>query len=310
MHKLLILSKNAGSCHKLIQAEAFSGLELLPPADKIPKEPQDCDIILGEPSLIRPVLDKMPLLRWVQSTFAGVEPLLEQGLRQDYMLTNARGVFGGLMSEYVLAYLLLHERRILQRLENQTRRAWDPALTGTLKGKTIGLLGAGSIGAEIAKTAAFFGMTVYGYTFSSENSPGIHRYFHGKDLFRFAESLDYLVSSLPDTAHTRKIINRDLFQRLPDHALFINIGRGSTVDENDLIESLNKGDIAGAVLDVFDTEPLPPDHPLWQTPNTYITSHTAAPSFPKDITELFSKNYQLFLSGRDLEYRVDFKKGY
>ncbi len=310
MHQLLILSKNAGSYYSLIQAEALDGLKLLPPAVKPPKEPQNCDIILGEPSLIRPVLDKMPALRWIQSTFAGVEPLLENGLRRDYMLTNARGVFGRLMSEFVLAYLLLHERKVLQRLENQRCHIWDASLTGTLKGKTIGLLGAGSIGAEIAKTAAFFGMTVYGYTFSSARSPHITRYFHGNELYPFAERLDYLVSSLPDTARTRRIINRDIFSRLPDHALFINIGRGSTVDENDLIDALNKGHIAGAVLDVFENEPLRPDHPLWQTPNTFITSHTAAPSFPEDIVRVFMENYRLFSAGRQLNYLVDFTRGY
>src|SRR5690606_29155594 len=138
-------------------------------------------------------------LKWIQSTWAGVEPLLEPSLRRDYILTNARGVFGGLMSEYVIGYLLAHERSIFERMAAQRNKQWDKSLTGTLRGKTIGLLGVGSIGAEVARTAKFVGMQVRGYTKSSEAGKYVDNYCHGQNLLVFANRLDYLVSILPNT---------------------------------------------------------------------------------------------------------------
>ena len=129
-------------------------------------------------------------------------------------------------------------------------------------------------------------------------------------LQSFANGLDYLVNILPNTKDTRKIINADLLNALPSHALFINVGRGQAVDESALIEALNQNKIAGAVLDVFEEEPLPKDHPFWTTPNLLMTFHTAAPSLPEDITKLFIENYKLFNEGKPLKYQVDFEKGY
>ena len=159
----------------------------LPELDEITFQPaEDCEIVFGEPNLIRDALPHLPRLKWIQSTWAGVEPLLGSASRRDYVLTNARGVFGGLMSEFVLGYLLAHERKIFQRLEAQKNKIWDNSLTGTLQGKTIGLLGVGSIGAELALTAKFFGMTVRGYTRGSETSKHVDRYYHPSGVRQLA----------------------------------------------------------------------------------------------------------------------------
>jgi phosphoglycerate dehydrogenase-like enzyme len=304
MPKFLILSSEAESYRNLIEAEK------LPDLNWASAPASDVDIVLGEPSLIKLTLDPLPALSWVQSIWAGVEPLLDPTLRRDYILTNARGVFGGLMSEFVIGYMLLHERRMLQKLEAQRNNHWDDADTGTLRGKTLGLLGVGSIGAELAHTAKFFGMTVRGYTRESETSPHVDAYYHGENLLKFADRLDYLVSILPNTKDTRKIINADLLNALPSHALFINVGRGTAVDESALIDALNRNRIAGAVLDVFEKEPLPKDHPFWTTPNLLMTFHTSAPSLPEDITKVFIENYKLFIEGKPLKYQVDFERGY
>jgi len=265
---------------------------------------------LGEPSLIKATLASLPALNWAQSIWAGVEPLLDPAVRRDYTLTNARGVFGELMSEYVIGYLLVHERKILQRLEAQKNKNWEDSDTGTLRGKTIGLLGVGSIGAEVALTAKFFGMTTRGYTLGSETSKHVDEYYHGNDLLAFANGLDYLVNILPNTNDTKKIINADLLNALPSHALVINVGRGPAVDESALLEALNQNKIAGAVLDVFEQEPLPKEHPFWTTPNLLMTFHTAAPSLAEDISNLFIENYELLLEGKPLMYQVNFEKGY
>ncbi len=304
MHKLLILSSEAESYRRIIEAENLPNLIWTSsPAD-------DVDIALGEPGRIKAALASLPALSWSQSIWAGVEPLLDPASRRNYVLTNARGVFGGLMSEYIFGYLLTHERKMFQRFEDQKNKRWDDSDTGTLRGKTIGLLGVGSIGAEVARTAKFFGMNVRGYTFSSETSSDVDKYFHGSDLTDFANGLDYLVNILPNTKDTRKIINADLLNALPPHALFVNVGRGSAVDESALLEALTQNKIAGAVLDVFEQEPLPKDHPFWTTPNLLITFHTAAPSLPEDIAKIFIENYKLFIEGKPLKYQVDFEKGY
>ncbi len=268
------------------------------------------ELVFGDTSLIREVLPQLPGLIWAQTTWAGVEPLLDPALRRDYILTNARGVFGELMSEYVFGYLLLFERKILQRLEAQKQSRWEQSLTGSLRGKRIGLLGVGSIGAHLAGTARHFGMQVRGYTRQSESCPQVGHYFHGDDLQAFANGLDVLVSVLPNTAETRQIVDANLLSGLADQAVFINAGRGSAVDEGALCAALEQGRLACAVLDVFTQEPLPPEHPLWHTKNVYISSHTAAPSFPADISRLFIENYQRYLQNLPLLYQVNFELGY
>jgi phosphoglycerate dehydrogenase-like enzyme len=305
-HKVLILSKFADTYRDLLTQANLPGLDILTPDSA----PLNCDIVFGEPSLIRPVLAEQTHLKWVQSTFAGVDPLLDPALRRDYVLTNMRGVFGGLMSEFVMAYLLLHERKILQRLEAQKQQRWDDTLTGILRGKTIGLLGVGSIGAEVARTCKFFGMTVRGYTRASEISEDVDAYYHGDDLLAFTDGLDYLVNILPNTSATRRIVHAEMLAQLPAHALFINVGRGSAVEQDALIAALESGDLAGAVLDVFEVEPLPAGHPFWTAPNVIITSHTSAPSFPVEITKVFIENYRRYAAGEPLQYLVDFERGY
>ena len=325
-HKLLILSDLADQYRTLIEEAQLPDITI----ESAPTP--EIDIVLGEPSRIKAALASLPALSWAQSIWAGVEPLLDPASRRDYVLTNARGVFGELMSEYVIGYLLAHERKIFQKHEAQKNKLWDESDTGTLRGKTIGLLGVGSIGAEVALTAKFFGMNVRGYTWSSETSTHVDRYYHptlesdsllseikvqqqavalqSTVLQSFASGLDFLVNILPNTKDTRKIINADLLNALPSHALVINVGRGPAVDESALIEALSQNKIAGAVLDVFEKEPLPKDHPFWTTPNLLMTFHTAAPSLAKDISNLFFENYELFIEGQPLKYRVDFEKGY
>lgn len=303
-HKLLILAQDENKYRALIEEARLLNLEL------VTQPAEDVDIVLGEPKRIKAALASLPALSWAQSIWAGIEPLVGPASRRDYVLTNARGVFGELMSEYVIGYLLAHERKILKRVEDQKNKTWDESDTGSLRGKTIGLLGVGSIGAEVALTAKFFGMNVRGYTRESEASKHVDTYYHGDDLLEFTHGLDYLVSILPNTTDTRKMVNADLLNALPSHTVFINVGRGAAVDESALIDSLNQNKIAGAVLDVFEQEPLPKEHPFWATPNLLMTFHTAASSVPEDITNLFIENYKLFNEGKLLKYQVNFEKGY
>ena len=302
MPELLLLSQDPDQYLALLQSA-------LPELEIVTAPAADCDLVFGDPPLLKEVIPLLPRLKWVQAAWAGVEPLLDPALRRDYILTNARGVFGPLISEYIFGYLLLHERHILQHLESQKQNRWNKLLTGTLRGKTLGLMGVGSIGAHVAGTAQHFGMTVRGFTRASEACSDVDSYFHA-DLPAFATGLDYLVNTLPNTRMTHQLIDSSLLAALPAHALFLNVGRGSAVDESALAEALSQGRLRGAVLDVFQQEPLPPDHIFWRTPNLIITSHTAAPSFPKDIADIFIENYQRFIRGEPLKYQVDFERGY
>ncbi len=318
MPKLLILSHETDEYCKLIEQANLPNLEIV-------TDQAECEIILGEPRLLREVLPNIPNVKWIQSMYAGVEALMDPSLRRDYILTNARGVFGELMSEYVFGYLLAHEKKIFERQKAQLAKKYDRFESGWLRGKTLGLLGVGSIGAHLAGTAKHFGMTVHGFTRGSEISTQVDKYFHpitlesdsllsmrnqGSALQSFASSLDYLVVVLPRTEGTNQIVNADLLNALPSHTILINVGRGNAMDEPALVEALNNGSIAGAVLDVTAQEPLPQDHPFWAAPNLLLTFHTSAISYPEDITRLFIENYQLYIEGKPLKYQVDFERGY
>ena len=148
MHKLLILSSLTDEYLQLFDEANLPELELVPayaPNEAILRG-ADCDLAVGEPSLLSQVIQHLPGLHWVQATWAGVEPLLNPALRRDYLLTNARGIFGAMMSEYVFGYLLEHERLIIQRYLAQQAGRWDETMYGMLRGKQIGLLGVGRIG--------------------------------------------------------------------------------------------------------------------------------------------------------------------
>lgn len=324
MPTLHILTSDPDQYLRLIESAHLPNL-------KFTSNPAECDILLGEPKLIRDALPLLSTPTWIQSIYAGVEALMDPTLRRDYVLTNARGVFGELMSEYVFGYLLAHEKKIFKRFESQQSHTWDRFESGWLRGKTIGLLGVGSIGTHLASIAKSFGMKVWGYTRGLETSAHVDKYFHpdtlesdstlsvrkhnlagtrASALQRFASGLDYLVVVLPRTKDTNKIVNADLLNALPSHAILINVGRGNAVDELALTDALTQNKIAGAILDVTEQEPLPQDHPFWTTPNLLLTFHTSAISYPEDITRVFAENYLLYIEGKSLKYQVDFERGY
>jgi phosphoglycerate dehydrogenase-like enzyme len=303
MPKLLILSPDKDEYKRLIESARLPDLEIV-------TDPEKSDIVLGAPRSIRDTLSQLTRVKWIQSIYAGVESLVDSAERYDFILTNARSVFGELMSEYVFGYLLFLEKKMLARIAAQQARQWQRTESGVLRGKTLGLLGVGSIGAHLAETAKHFGMRVKGFTRGSEDSPHVDKYYHGEDQLKFAEGLDYLICVLPRTKDTNRIVGQAFLNALPTNAVFINVGRGNAVDEPALVKALHEGRLAAAVLDVFEQEPLPSDHPFWGTPNLYMTYHTSAISYPEDITRVFIENYHLYLEGKTLKHIVDFERGY
>ena len=266
-------------------------------------------VILGQPDLVAGALDAMPGVRWVQSSWAGVTPLLDLG-RSDYMLTGVKDTFGSQMAEYVLAYLLANELMIFERLGRQANRSWWDEPSGTLKGKTLGIMGTGSIGRDIARMAQPFGMRITGFSRSGASVEGFERIFAGNQLNDFLAEPDYLVCVLPDTSGTRFLLDANAFRAMKKSCYLVNVGRGALIDEEALGRALVKGELSGAVLDVFQTEPLSEESPLWHAPGLIVTAHVAAKSWPQDIARIFTENYRRYVEGEPLKYQVDFEKGY
>jgi len=266
-------------------------------------------IILGEPDLVAAVLDKMPDIRWVQSSWAGITPLLTAG-RTDYLLTGVKDTFGKQMAEFVLGYLLANELKIFERLGRQASRSWWDEPSGTLQGKTIGIMGTGSIGSYIAGSAKNFGVRLTGFSRGGAPVEGFDKVYAANQLHNFLAEPDYVVCVLPDTPGTRHLLNAEAFQRMKNHCCLVNVGRGTVVDELALAQALMNGELAGAVLDVFQQEPLPQDSSLWSAPGLVVTGHVAAISRPADIADIFRENYRRYCAGEALEYLIDFERGY
>lgn len=311
MTGILILSADASDYLPFLQAIADSGIELTvaETADLARERYSGQEIMLAQPDMAAQVLDRLPAIHWVQSTWAGVTPLLDTG-RSDYILTGVKNTFGPEMAEYVLGYLLAHEIKILERLGRQAGRSWWDQPSGSLQGKTLGIMGAGSIGSHIASMARPFGLAVTGFNRTGRPVAGFDRVYSTDQLDDFLSEPDYLVCVLPDTPDTRGLLGADAFRMMKPECLLVNVGRGTLLDEEALARALYAGELAGAVLDVFCREPLPSESPLWNAPGLIVTGHVAARSWPRDIAAIFRENYRRYCAGEALEYLIDFKRGY
>ncbi len=312
MNHLLVITADADDYCQLLREYDLPDLEIVScfHGDKAQEAIRSSNIVLGEPTMVANILQKAKCLEWVQSTFAGVEALCVDGLRRDYILTGVKGIFGPLMSEYVFAYILAMERHLFETKENQNAKAWVDIPYRSLKGLTLGICGLGSIGKQLAQTARHFGMRVVAFKRTPDKIPYVERVYTGSSFGKFLGLLDYLVLVLPHTPDTTGLINSEALKKMKSSAVLINVGRGNAIVEADLIHALKNRLIRGAVLDVFEEEPLSSDSALWDLPNVFITPHNSALSFPRDILQIFYKNYQRFLEKKPLYYVIDFERGY
>lgn len=308
---VLILAPNADEYLPLLEQLADSGV-IIRAASSVQAALESGPgqaVILGQPDLVAELLKKDPDVEWIQSTWAGVAPLLALE-RRDYLLTGIKDTFGPQISEYVLAYLLAFELSLFERLGRQANRSWWPEPTGTLAGKTLGVLGTGSIGRHIAGMAGPFGVTVLGLSRRGNAADGFEKVYPVECLREFLKELDYLVCTLPETGATTGLLDEAAFAVIKPGCYLVNVGRGSIIEEDALLSALERGVLAGAALDVFRDEPLPLNSPLWHALNLLVTAHVAAKSWPKDIAAIFIENYRCFIRGEKLKYLVDFDRGY
>jgi phosphoglycerate dehydrogenase-like enzyme len=257
----------------------------------------------------------LPRLRWIHATSAGAgeqvrKAALPAEALQRVAITTSSGVHAVPLAEYAILGLLAVAKELPRLVEEQRAKAW-PEVRRPLReldGQTLFLVGLGDIGRETARLGKALGMRTVGFRRTQGPPPEWVDEVHGPErLAELAGRADAMVVSLPLTDQTAGLIDRATIDRLPASCIFVNVGRGGVVDEPALIDALRERRIAGAVLDVFATEPLPEDSPLWTLPNVLVTPHAAALSARENerIVQLFVDNLRRYLDGRPLRNLVE-----
>ncbi|MFJ3484133.1 D-2-hydroxyacid dehydrogenase [Pseudomonas sp. NPDC090202] len=292
--------------------EAAPDIEVLSSGDsaELAKMAAETPVWLGQPDLLANLLRQGHKPQWLQSTWAGITPLLAKGLTRDYRLTRAVGVFGQVMAEFVLTYMLVHEREVLARLVSQVERKWDDRTGPGLFGRKALIVGTGDIGVSVAQFLAPFGVELYGVATSARTLAPFVEVGGLEDLPRLVGEADFVINLLPDTPQTHDIYDAALFRQFKPSALFINVGRGVAVVDGDLVQALKDGHLAGAVIDVCRQEPLPQRHPFWTAWGLLLTGHSSAPTSPAAMVRLYVENLRAYAAGEALRGEVDFVRGY
>jgi phosphoglycerate dehydrogenase-like enzyme len=264
--------------------------------------------------LLPEVWPKAAHLRWIQSASDGVDWLLFPELvESDVAVTNARGVFDQPIAEYVVGLMLAFAKGLLGVIEGQRNREWRHRQTEVLAGKRLLVAGVGPIGRAIGRAGRDLGMEVRGVGRTARAGDDVFGAIAGTDALAEAVGwADYVVNALPATPATRHLFDAPVFESMRRSARFINVGRGATVDEAALIEALRGARIAGAALDVFEREPLPPDSPFWELPNTIVSPHMSGDfeGWLEAVVRLFVDNLRRFVAGEPLLNVVDKRQGY
>ncbi|MEE1867330.1 MULTISPECIES: D-2-hydroxyacid dehydrogenase [Pseudomonas] len=309
--RVLIAEQDHALYARLLR-EAAPALEVLTSGNsaELADYAAQCPVWLGQPDLLATLLRQGHQPQWLQSTWAGITPLLADGLQREYRLTRAVGIFGQVMAEYVLTYMLGHEREVLARLVSQVERKWDDRPGRSLEGRRVLIVGTGDIGQRVAEFLLPFGVKLYGIASQAREQAPFIEVAAMSELGRLVGEVDYVVNLLPDTPATHDLYDAALFARFNPEALFINAGRGVAVVDGDLVDALKLGHLAGAVIDVCRQEPLPARHPFWTAWGLLLTGHSSAPTSPTAMVRLFVENLRAYQAGEGLRGEVDFVRGY
>jgi D-2-hydroxyacid dehydrogenase (NADP+) len=246
------------------------------------------------------VLEKGTRLQWIQALGTGVDGIADRpGLRDGVIVTNLRGHQGPAVSEAALALMLALARDLRRTLANQREGRWERFPATLLRDKTVGILGLGTIAEALAARCAAFQMRVVGVSAARRSAPGFALVWPREQIVEAVGELDFLVLLAPYTAATRGIVDGRVLAAMKSTSYLINVARGGIVDEPALVRALQQRTIAGAALDVFGEEPLPPEHPFWTLDNVLITPHTAGfhVGYPDEALPVVEENLRRFLSG-------------
>ena len=259
------------------------------------------------------LIKKASKLQWIQCMITGVDYIVNlPSLRKDVILTSTRGIHGPQMSELAFLLMLALNRNFPENIRNQDQSVWKRWPGRLLYQKKVGILGVGVIGQEIARKCKAFGMTVYGITSVKRKIDSVDYSYGPEGLLQVIREVDYFINVVPSTPQTEKMVGAKELSAMKPTAFFINIGRGETVDEEALVSVLKAEKIAGAALDVFCTEPLPKDHPLWGMNNVILTPHVGGLSdiYAEQVLPIFEENLRRFLQGerRNLINYIEWQK--
>jgi glyoxylate/hydroxypyruvate reductase A len=282
--------------------------------DDHPKEEVELALTWSHPS---GVLGQYPKLGCISSMGAGIDHLLGDPLLPDPDLPGNPAIVRVVdrklvedMSEYILLAVLYHFRQFDFYQGRKREKDWQPLAPLEKKEFSIGIMGLGQLGEAAAKRLVAEGFTVAGWRSSGKKIDRIQT-FHGEDeLDPFLSQSRILICLLPLTQKTRHILNEQTFSKLPRGAYLINVGRGGHLKERDLLAALERGDLCGACLDVFQTEPLPEDNPLWRHPKIMITPHISSQTNPASVAPQILENLNRLRTGKTLLNQVDIKKQY
>jgi phosphoglycerate dehydrogenase-like enzyme len=287
------------------------------PAERIPEEHEDAAVLVvwGTPDpLLKDAARRLTRLRWVQVLSAGTDALVAAGFDPEVILTSGRSLHDLPVAEHALALVLAAARRLHTLVRAQIGHRWaneiggvqrepSPGLFSTLRGARVLIWGFGSIGTSLAPHLVALGAEVTGVATTARETEGF-RVIATEDLPEELPRTDVLIMILPSTEGTAKILDAEKLAQLPPHAWVVNVGRGSTVDEDALLDALRTRRLAGAALDVTATEPLPADSPLWDEANLILTPH-AAGGRPLGAAGLIDENLHALLAGRPLRNVVE-----
>ncbi|SFJ00784.1 Phosphoglycerate dehydrogenase [Amycolatopsis sacchari] len=253
-------------------------------------------------------------IRWVHIASAGVDPVMFPELREsDVVLTNSRGVFDDSIAEYVLGVVIAFAKDLPRSLELQRQRRWQHRESERVAGRRALVVGTGPIGRAIARLLRAAGLDVSGMGRRARGEdPDFGTVHASADLVRVAAGFDYVIAVAPLTDETKGMFDAAAFAAMKPSARFVNVGRGELVVTDELVTALRAGEIAGAALDVFDTEPLPVDHPLWTLDNVVISPHMSGDfvGWRNTLVEVFADNFARWRDGRPLRNVVDKQLGY
>lgn len=274
------------------------------------------DIVLGWSSAVsEEALGEDSRVRWVQVWSAGVDKMpLHELQAKDIALTNASGVHSLPITEQIFAMLLAYTRNLHHAIRQQTKKNWDKSGTfHELAGKTAVIVGVGQIGSNTAKVAKAFGMRTVGVRRSGKPDPNIDVMYKVDELDHALAEGDFIINILPLTDETKGLYHAGRFEAMKDGAFFVNMGRGPSVDTDALLDALESGKLVGAGLDVYEQEPLPSEHPLWEMENVIMTPHTAGDTvhYTDRVIDIFIENLKAYRQGKPLPRNViDYEKSY